>query len=222
MQLPPPVEVMRTALAVTEPLVAAGPNADTQSPTARAPEVTACEVLTGVELEVVTLSVSVLGFAGRFVWLLDLPRAAKLPGEIEIPEIVSVDPLTPVTFPDAMSKLASCLRKLFPAAPPAGKFREPLPGNFCGPPPEPPRDWKPPAGGPPDPVPTRKLRVPGVAPQAPLLFGMVRVMLRAAMVVFDLLDADPVAVTQSPTATALTASVTLLENVVVDVQLTVV
>ncbi len=47
-------------------------------------------------------------------------------------------------------------------------------------------------------------------------------MLRAESVVLDFFDADPVAVTQSPTLTALTVSVTLLENVVVDVQLTVV
>jgi hypothetical protein len=63
---------------------------------------------------------------------------------------------------------------------------------------------------------------PFVVPQVPLLLGVDTVMLRAAMVVFDFSDADPVAVTQSPTATALTDSVTLLEKVVVEVQLTVV
>jgi hypothetical protein len=56
----------------------------------------------------------------------------------------------------------------------------------------------------------------------PLLSGIVTVMLRAAMVVLDFFDADPVAVTQSPTVMALTASVTLFENCVVDVQFTVV
>jgi hypothetical protein len=61
-----------------------------------------------------------------------------------------------------------------------------------------------------------------VALQLPLPLGVDTVMLRAAMVVFDVFDANPVAVTQSPTATALTDSVTLLENVVVAVQLTVV
>ena len=59
-------------------------------------------------------------------------------------------------------------------------------------------------------------------PQLPLLFGVVTVMLRAAIVVLDFFDAVPVAVTQSPTLTALTDSVTLLENVVDDVQFTVV
>jgi hypothetical protein len=47
-------------------------------------------------------------------------------------------------------------------------------------------------------------------------------MFRAAIVVLDFFDADPVAVTQSPTVMALTASVTLFENCVVDVQFTVV
>jgi hypothetical protein len=61
-----------------------------------------------------------------------------------------------------------------------------------------------------------------VLPQVPLLVGVVTVMLRAAMVVLDFFEAVPVAVTQSPTVTALTDSVTLLENVVDDVQFTVV
>jgi hypothetical protein len=124
---------MRTVVAVTAPLVAAGPNADTQSPTARAPEVTDWVVFTGVELDVVTLRVWVLGFAGRFGLLdvpLDLPGAVKVPGEIEMPETVIVDPLTAVTLPDAMSRLASCFRKLFPAAPPPGKVRGPPSEKF--------------------------------------------------------------------------------------------
>lgn len=132
MQLPPPVEVIRTVVAVTVPLVAAGPKAATQSPTARAPEVTDWVVLTGVELDVVTLRVWVLGFSGCFDLLdvpLDLP-GAKEPGEIEMPETAIVDPSTAVTLPDAMSKLATCLRKWFPAAPPPGKFRGPPSGKF--------------------------------------------------------------------------------------------
>ena len=47
-------------------------------------------------------------------------------------------------------------------------------------------------------------------------------MLRAAMVVFDDFEGVPVTVTQSPEASELTASVTDLEKVVVEVQLTVV
>ena len=47
-------------------------------------------------------------------------------------------------------------------------------------------------------------------------------MLRAAMVVFDFFEAVPVTETQSPAATELTASVTVLENWVVAVHPTVV
>jgi hypothetical protein len=165
-----------------------------------------------------------LGFVGCLFLLPELLGGLKLPGEIEMPEMVSVDPLTAVTLPDAMSKLANCFGMFLPADPPPGNDRAPPSGKFCGPPPppEPPRNWNPPAGGPPDPVRERKLPAPLVVPQVPLLLGVDRVMLRAAIVVLDFFDANPVAVTQSPTATALTDSVTLLENVVVDVQLTVV
>ena len=58
--------------------------------------------------------------------------------------------------------------------------------------------------------------------QDPVDEGVLRVMLRAAMVVLDDLDGVPVTVTQSPAAKVLTVSVTVLENCVVDVQLTVV
>ena len=58
--------------------------------------------------------------------------------------------------------------------------------------------------------------------QVPVDDGVPTVMLRAAMVVLDDLDGVPVTVTQSPVAKVLTVSVTVLENWVVDVQLTVV
>jgi hypothetical protein len=68
-----------------------------------------------------------------------------------------------------------------------------------------------------------------VAPEArpklehePLDVGVVTVMERAAIVVFDFFAAVPLAETQSPTAMVLTASVTVLENDVVEVQFTVV
>ena len=138
MQLLPPVDVMRTVVAVIEPFVAEGPNADTQSPTARAVEDTVCVVLTGVELDVVTLSVWVLGFVG-FLDVLVLLREVKLPPENDTPDTVSVDPLTPVTLPDAMSRLANALAKL-PALPPLGKL------GRVPPDPLPPRNWNPPAG----------------------------------------------------------------------------
>ena len=52
--------------------------------------------------------------------------------------------------------------------------------------------------------------------------AVLTVMVRAAIVVLDLLDGVPLTVTQSPLASALTASVTVLENVVVVLQFTVV
>jgi hypothetical protein len=210
---------MRMVLAVTEPLLAEGPNAETQSPTARALDATVCVVLTGVELVVVTFSDSVSGLVGFFDLLLEL--RVKFPGEIETPETVSVEPFTAVTFPEAMSRLANCLAKLPPPVP-LGKLGRVPPGPL---PPEPLRKLNPPGGGPPDPFPPVLVPnppAPALAPQVPALLGAVKVMLRAAMVVLDLLDADPVAVTQSPAATALTDSVAVLENVVVDVQFTVV
>ncbi|HEY1827858.1 MAG TPA: hypothetical protein VGF87_07545 [Acidimicrobiales bacterium] len=50
----------------------------------------------------------------------------------------------------------------------------------------------------------------------------VMVMLRAAIVVLDFFEGVPVTVTQSPAVIALTVSLTVLENVVVPLQLTVV
>jgi hypothetical protein len=67
-QVPPPVEVIRTVFAVTAPLLAAGPNALTQSPTARAEAAVLCVELTVVDFEVVMVRVSVLGVVGFFVF----------------------------------------------------------------------------------------------------------------------------------------------------------
>jgi hypothetical protein len=124
---------MRTVEAVTDPLAAAGPKALTQSPTARSVEAAVCVALTGVELDVVTFSVSSLG-VGVFFDLLSL-LLGKLPGDTEMPEMVRVDPLTAVTLPDAMEKSASWCRKLFGGAP----FGKPSPPPG-GPPPLPPRN----------------------------------------------------------------------------------
>ena len=65
---------MRTVVAVTEPFVAAGPKALTQSPTARSVDAAVCVALTVVELAVVTLRVSVLvlGLVGFLVFDEDL------------------------------------------------------------------------------------------------------------------------------------------------------
>ena len=48
MQVPPPVDVMRTVVAVTDPLLAEGPKAETQSPTATALDVTVSVLFTVV------------------------------------------------------------------------------------------------------------------------------------------------------------------------------
>ena len=81
----PPVEVMRTVVAVTAPVVAAGPNALTQSPTARSVAAALWVAATVVALVVVILRFSVLGVVGFFVFdvveLVDLVGRAKLPGE---------------------------------------------------------------------------------------------------------------------------------------------
>jgi hypothetical protein len=56
----------------------------------------------------------------------------------------------------------------------------------------------------------------------PVELAVLTVMVRAAMVVLDFLDGVPLTVTQSPAASVLTASVTVLEKVVVVLQFTVV
>jgi hypothetical protein len=114
----PPVEVIRTVSAVTAPLLAAGPNALTQSPTARSVAAAVCVALTVVEFEVVSLRVCVFGVGGRFeplelFELLELV-ARKVPGEMLMPDTVTVEPLTAVTLPEAMAKLPSRLRNAPP------------------------------------------------------------------------------------------------------------
>jgi hypothetical protein len=221
-QVAPPVEVIRTVVAVTEPLVAAGPKALTQSPTARSLDAADCVELTVVELEVVAVSFSVLGVVGFLVCAFLDPALGRFPSDRFVPEMLTVDPLTAVTFPLAKDRFASCLRKLLAPEPPPGKLgRVPFPPSPELVPAPPPRNWNPPA--PPGRPPGAPLapRLPN-ALHVPLDDGVVTVMLRAAMVVLDFFDAVPVTETQSPTASALTASVTVLENCVVAVQPTVV
>jgi len=214
---------MRTVVAVTEPLVAAGPKALTQSPTARSVAAALWVALTVVEPDVVTVSVWVLGVAGFLVFDVELvwPGRPKEPPESEIPETVSVEPVTAVTLPEAMSRFAKVLRKLLAPEPEGKDGRVP-------PSPPPPRKAKPPPPpAPPKPlggVPLPALPLNRAPPpvQVPVELGVVTVRLRAATVVFDFFEADPVAVTQSPTATAPTDSVTVLEKDVVPVQVTVV
>jgi hypothetical protein len=226
-------EEMWTVVAVTEPLVAAGPNAVTQSPTARSVDAADCVALTGVELVVVTLRVSVLSGVGFVVLellellellevleLFELVDREKLPGEMSNPDTVRVVPSTAVTLPVAMENDANALRKLLEPDPPPGKdggvpppFRRKNPPPFV---PAPPPNGNPRPGGTPFTV-ERAWPV-----HDPLEVGIVTVMLRAAIVVFEVFDAVPVTATQSPALSELTDSETVLENCVVAVQLTVV
>jgi hypothetical protein len=217
------VEVIRTVVAVTDPVVPAGPKALTQSPTATALAATVWVAPTVVLLVVVILRVSVLSFGavGFFVFELDLLGLLRLPVFSETPETVRVDPLTLVTLPDEMLREANCLRKLLDPEPPGKLGRVPPalppPPRKNPPPPAP----APPAGKPPEAAPPVEDRAP-TPPHWPLEFGVLTVIERAAMVVLDFFDAVPVTVMQSPVASALTASVTDLENCVVVVQSTVV
>jgi hypothetical protein len=210
----PPVEVIRTVVAVTAPFVAAGPRAVTQSPTARS--VAAADWVEDdvVDPDVVILRFSVFGATGLEVFelleLLDLVRG-KVPGEMSTPDTETVEPLTPVTLPDAM---AMELRPANRRAEPAGKLgRVPLVL------PVPPLRKPPvPANAPPVDVPPLVVR----EVQDPVDEGLRTVMLRAAIVVLDVFDGVPVTVTQSPAASELTDSDTVFENCVEVVQLTVV
>ena len=210
---------MRTVVAVTEPFVAAGPKALTQSPTARSVDAAVWVALTVVELAVVTLIVSVLvlGLVGFLVFDEDLVKA---PGLMLMPDTVRVEPLTPVTLPEAMARFAKALRKL--EEPPPLKLGR-VPPSAPPPPPKPPLVRKPPpppgnAPAPPAPAAPERLRVV----HDPDELAVFTVMVRAAIVVLDFFEGVPLTVTQSPLAIALTASVAVLENVVVVLQFTVV
>ncbi len=213
------LELIRTVVAVTEPLLADGPKALTQSPTARSVAAAAWVALTVVEPDVVMVNVSVLGALGLLGFELEPERERNESPESAIPEMVSVEPLTAVTLPDAMSSDAKVLRKLFAPEPEGNEGRVPP-----GPPPSP-RAKPPPPGLPgkaPGGLPSPPERAPPLAVQDPPEEAVVTVRLRAATVVFELFDALPVAVTQSPTTTEDTDSVTVLENCVVPVHETVV
>jgi hypothetical protein len=141
----------------------------------------------------------------------------KFPRARLTPDTVKVVPLTAVTFPDVIAKLASCERNLEAAPEP--------PGNDGRVPPDPERVKPPPPlrGNPPPENAPRPVVVPEpTRVQDPDELGAFTVMLRAATVVLDFFDAVPVIVTQSPVVIDCTVSVEVLENVVLGVQLTVV
>jgi len=209
----PPVEVIWTVVAVTAPFVAAGPKALTQSPTARSVAAADWVEDSVVDPEVVILRFSVFGATGLEVFelleLLDLVRA-KLPGEMSTPDTETVEPLTPVTLPDAMAMALRPANRR--AAPPAKLGRVPLVPPL--------RKLKPPGPANAPPVDVPRLSAP--TEQDPVDEGPRSVMLRAAIVVLVVFDGVPVTVTQSPAASELTDSVTVFENCVEVVQLTVV
>jgi hypothetical protein len=210
------VEVIRTESAVTDPLLAAGPIATTQSPTARSLELADCVVMTVVPLDVVSFRLCVFGGVNFFEPLepFELFRG-KFAGDNVMPDTDSVDPLTAVTFPEAMAKLPNRLRM----APPGFFGGLPLPLRPAKPPPEPVRNWKLPPGARVGPLLDGK---PRPCVHDPVALAGVTLMFCTAMVVLDVLDGVPVAFTQLPTVMELTASETVLENCVVAVQPTVV
>ena len=201
-------------VAVTAPFVAAGPKAVTQSPTARSPAAAVCVEDNVVDPDVVILRFSVFGATGLAVFELLAPLVLfrkKLPGLTATPDTETVEPLTPVTLPDAMAmaprppanRRAEPAGKLgrVPLKPLLRKLKPPGPANA------------PPFDGPP--LVVREVH-------DPVDEGLRTVMPRAAIVVLDDFDGVPVTVTQFPTVSALTDSDTVFENCVEVVQLTVV
>src|ERR1019366_2489576 len=131
-----------------------------------------------------------------------------------VPDSETVDPLTVVTLPLAIARLAAPANDrpapVPPPAPPRGKL--PLGGV----------EPEPLAPAPPAPPPNRPRPAP---PPKPLVHvpeddGLLIVIDRAAMVVLDFFDFVPVTVRQSPAATAPTDSVAVWVNVVDEVHVT--
>ena len=161
-----------------------------------------CVVVKVVDPDVVILRLCVFGATG-LLELLDFVGRATLPGVIRVPETERVEPLTPVSFPDAMVKEAK------PGIPPGKRRWDPAGSEGLVPP-----------GGNPKPPPLVDVPPPARdgPVQAPVEDGAESVMVRAAIVVLDDFDAVPVTLTQSPATRELTASDTVLENCVVAVQ----
>ncbi len=119
MQVWPPVEVIRTVDAVTEPVVDAGPAAVTQSPTAKLDAAADWFWLNVVDDVSVTETLVALTLGGDFV--LDffeelLEGFGRLADEK--PLNVSLVGEAAVTFPEANPKLAPPNRRPAPPAPP--------------------------------------------------------------------------------------------------------
>jgi hypothetical protein len=210
------VEVIRTVVAVTAPVLAAGPKALTQSPTANAVAVVAWVSDRVVVDAVVILSFSVFSL-GLLAGVFDLLVEGLNVWLSTVPDSDTVDPETAVTLPLANVKLPPANDRP-PPAPALGKL--PLggvpvpPPDRAAPPPNLPPPNLPPAPAPAAPPP------PKPAAHVPDVVALLMVIDRAATVVLDFFDGVPVTVRQSPTVTALRVSVAVSENVVLPVQLT--
>jgi hypothetical protein len=221
------VEVIRIVAAVTAPVESAVPAAVTQSPTARFEDAAAWVSLKVVDDANFTLNVVVLSL-GRVVVVVDVlllelffevvvvvDLGAFVAAAVEMPEMVNVVELTAVTLPLPTAILPSRPAKLrAPLAPPA----EPVAPDR----PVPPGVRKPAPPGmvpvPPWPGPTKPVddRAPPVQlPPSDWLTATDR----AVMMPFE--DV-PVTVTHSPVEIAEAVTAIVCENVVDDVQLTVV
>jgi hypothetical protein len=187
-------------------------------------------VVSVVDFVVVTFSFSAFG-TFTFAALVDFEDFVDFLGAVKselssIPDMEMVDPLTAVTFPVPMASLEPEKKRRAPAPPPNEPRAAPLPPAAPppAPPPKPPPEKPPAPPGAPVPAPVRNRPAPAPAPVAhvPDADAGEMTMDLAAIVVLDFLAGVPVTVRQSPTATELTVSVTVLEKVVVAVQLTVV
>jgi hypothetical protein len=194
-QLPPPVEVMRTADADTAPLLADVPDAVTQSPTAR-PDAAAGSLWEYVVAEfTLTSNFFALGVDFDFDFDLDdFEKAAE-----EKPDTVICFPFTLVTLPAAKAMLF-------------------VPGRPC---PAPrPGKLPPPWGNRLEFVPPGAPRYPPMPVQLPDDDAVVMDTVFAVMA--PLLDLVPVAVTQSPLTTDDADTVAIWLNVVEELHDTVV
>jgi hypothetical protein len=210
----PPVEVMRTVVAVTAPVLAICPKALTQSPTAKEDAVVGWVCDKVVEVDSVTFKAFDFGRAGFVVFLVVLDGRVNEP--TRIPVRLTSDPLIAVTFPEAMDRLApeNARRNPEPPLDPLGRPLAPA---------SPPAPPNPPRAPPPNPPNALRPVVPLLEPEAhaPEVDAALMDTVLAAMVVLDDFDGVPVTVRQSPTATPLWVCVTVSENVVVPVQFTV-
>jgi hypothetical protein len=201
-------------VAVTAPVLSAGPMAVTQRPTARA-----VAVAGPVWEKVVVLVVStVMLTGGRVVVVVGAEVEVVVPVGRRPPKPLRREPSTTKPVEETEVTLPKAIPTAAADPPPAVP---PPPGAEPGLAPPAPPPNRPPPAGPPAPPPPEPPAPPRV--QFPLESGWIMVTDRAVTgPVVDPGDAGvPVAVTQSPTATAPRATAVVWVKVVDDVQLTV-